>query len=155
PLPAPAPAPTPPAPSRSRAPLPPPPRFDALPWWGPIGAPLPALIVPEPPVVARWRWGWGLRFGGASAIAPGVVPVIDGFGELAREGGLLAPAFRVGIASADSGYVSPAARFEARFRLLAGRAQGCPLRVELLPSLSARPCVSFEAGAIDASGSAA
>ncbi len=66
--PAPPSPPSPPAPPAPREHGPPPPRYDALPWWGPIGTPLP--VIQEPPPEPSWRLAWGLSFGGESGVAP-------------------------------------------------------------------------------------
>jgi hypothetical protein len=138
---------TPPPPSTPSAPSGPPPRYDPLPWWGPIGAPLPVIPLRAPDAPAsRWRAGWGLLFGGASAVAPGLA-------EIARAGdGVLSPAFRLAMTEADTGFRVVGARQRARFALVSGRLEACPVRADVLRTLSALPCARFEAGELTASG---
>jgi hypothetical protein len=140
----------PPPPPKPREHFPPPPRYAPLPWYGPIADPLPALLTPAPE--ARWRVGWGLHFGGASAIAPSILPVLGGFVAIARDSSaVLAPSFRLAILRADSGWITSGASL-ARFAWTAARAEGCPIRLEPAPSLGIVPCVHITAGALDASG---
>jgi hypothetical protein len=115
--------------------------------------PLPVIL--EPPPEPTWRLAWGLRVGGASAVAPAVVLTLGGFAEVARVGGgVLSPTFRLGFYQADSGFrpLSDPQRHVARFALFAARLEGCPVRLTFLPSLWAAPCVLFDAGALQSSG---
>lgn len=155
----PRPPPPPPSPPPSLPPpTPPPPRIPqrpppltALPWWGPVGGPLPAF--PMAPPGPRWRWSAVLRVGAASAIAPSVVPVLSGAIELARLDGLLSPALRLAYVQADSGaQVVGLGPQRARFALLAGRLEVCPVRAVIHGPISAAPCALFEAGALAADG---
>jgi len=151
--PAPPSAPPPSAPPRPREPLPPPPRYDALPWWGPISEPLPVIPDPAPP--PRWRLAWGFHAGGASAVAPGLARTLGGFVEVALDGGgVLSPAFRLGMLQADSGAVVVAPGEAARLALAAARVEGCPVRLAPVSWLSFHPCIFFEGGALQASGTA-
>jgi hypothetical protein len=85
-------------------------------------------------------------------VAPSVVFVLGGFAEVARVGGgVLSPAFRLGFFHADTGF-RPLLLWQARFALTATRAEVCPVKIELLPSFSAAPCVLFDVGALEASG---
>lgn len=138
---------TPPAP---RAPEPPPP-WTALPWWGPVGPPLPAF--PMNPSTARWRLATALRAGATSAIAPGLVPTFSGAIEIARLDGVLSPALRLSYLQADSGYAPVGGGPQrARFTLVAGRVEICPIRLAIFGAISAAPCALFEAGALAAVG---
>jgi hypothetical protein len=113
---------------------------------------MPLPVIPAPPPEPTWRLAWGLRVGGASAVAPALVLTLGGFAEVARVGGgVLSPAFRLGFYQADSGF-QPLAGRQARFALGAARLEGCPVRLDMLPSLWAAPCVLFDAGALQASG---
>lgn len=139
--------PTPPAPS---APLRPPP-WTALPWWGPVGPPLPAF--PMNPSTARWRLTTALRAGATSAIAPGLVPTFSGAIEIAHLDGVLSPALRLSYVQADSGYTPVGSGPQrARFTLVAGRVEICPIRLAIFGSISAAPCALFEGGALAAEG---
>jgi hypothetical protein len=135
-----------------RAPRPPPP-FTRSPWWGPIGEPLPAA--PTPPPRARSRFAIALRGGVASALAPRLLPVIGASIEIARvDAGVLAPTLRLSMLRADSSAeLVGAGPQRARFRSTLGRLEGCPLRIEIVPRLTALPCALFEAGALSADGS--
>jgi len=139
------------APPPPRPPLPPPPRYDALPWWGPVGEPLP--VIPAPSPEPRWRLAWGLRAGAASAVAPGWVVTYGGFAEVARSGGgVLSPVIRLGYLHADSGWLAVGDGHQASFAISAGRVEACPVRLELSATLAAYPCALFDAGAVQASG---
>lgn len=152
----PPPAPPPPPPPRPRSvelprrPLLPP--YAPLPWWGPIGLPLPAAPGSWPP--PRWQVSAVLHAGAASALAPGMTLVLSGSIDVARVGsGILAPAFRFSFLQADSGELTPAASplLRTRFRWTAGRLEGCPVRLPLGPVV-AYPCALVEAGVHDSDG---
>lgn len=154
PTPPPVPPPPPAPPPRPVEKHPPPPRYDMLPWWGPIGDPLP--VIPAPVPEPGWALAWGLRFGGTGGVAPSLFFVRGGFAEVARRAsaGVLAPAFRLGAFQGDSGLVPFFPGHFGRFVLTAARAEGCPVRLPLLPSLAAFPCVLFDAGRLDSIGQA-
>jgi hypothetical protein len=94
-----------------------------------------------------------LLAGGASATAPGLSLTLGGFVEVERAGGgVLSPALRLALLKTESGFVAVAPGEEARFALIAARAEGCPVRLELIASLAAYPCALLDAGALEAGG---
>lgn len=110
-------------------------------------------MIPAPAVSPRWRLAWGLRAGGASAVAPGLVLTYGGFAAVARAGGgWLSPVIRLGFFEADSGWRAVGEGHQASFAVHAGRVEACPLRVELTATLAGYPCALFDAGALEASG---
>jgi hypothetical protein len=158
PTPPPPPSPVPPPPPKPRERFPPPPPYDALPWWGPIGAPLPVVPAPEEAPTPRWRFGGGVRLGAVSGVAPSLLFMAGAYVEVARYGaGVLSPAFRLGYAGGDSGELSFGVGNGGRFTLHTARAEGCPVRLAplpTLPTLAAFPCLLFDAGALLSSGQA-
>jgi hypothetical protein len=149
--PAPPPLPPPPPPPRPR--YPPPARIAPLPWWGPIGAPLPVIPARESTEATHWRPTWGLAVGGMSALAPQIVLTTSGFVAIERVGGgVLSPSLRLAIVEADSGFRPTSAGHQARYALLGGRIEGCPVRLRAAAWLSAYPCVRLDAGQVTASG---
>jgi hypothetical protein len=134
-----------------RDPRPPPP-YTSLPWWGPLGSPLPAA--PSAPPSPRWRFTAALHAGIASGVAPGVVPAITASVDVSRLGeSVLSPAFRLSLSAAQSGYLAVGSGFlRARFRWMAGRVEGCPIRVAIAGPLAAYPCALVDAGALEAVG---
>ena len=110
-------------------------------------------MIPEPAPAPRWRLGWALHAGGASAVAPGLARTLGGFVEVALDGGgVISPAFRLGFLEADSGTLAVAPGEAARLALTAARAEGCPVRLAPVPWLSILPCVVLDVGALQASG---
>jgi hypothetical protein len=75
--------------------------------------------------------------------------------EVAREGGgVVSPALRLGIFTADSG-LDVTARHLARFALDAARAEGCPVRLAPIAEIALLPCAILDVGALQATGLAA
>jgi hypothetical protein len=56
------------------------------------------------------------------------------------------------LLSADSGDDDVGPRLRARYRLIAARLDGCPIRLSIVGPLALHPCVHFEGGALGASG---
>lgn len=151
PPPPPPPRPHPPPPAVHPAEPRPPPPPAPIPWWGPIGAPLPTLPytwLPAP----RWRVAAFLGVHAASALAPSFLPVFAGAVDVSRTGEPVSPSFRLTLEFADSPSlpVGDGAQL-AHFRLFAARADAC-LRTPLVGPLSVSPCAFVEAGALRSEG---
>jgi hypothetical protein len=147
---APKPPPPPPRPPEHLPPPPPPPPYAPLPWWGPVATPLPAH--PVAGEGSRWRWSWSFHGGAASALAPGLVPVIAVNAEALRvRDSVVSPAVRLSMRVADTGYLASGME-AAHFRWAAGRLEGCPVRLPLITSLTLTPCALLDAGVLQADG---
>ena len=134
----------------------PPAAYTALPWWGPMGAPLPVRLTPAAPA-ARWRITAALHATGQSGLSPHIAAGRVGPIDVARLGeSMVAPSFRLSLLQADSGYVAaagvPAGTAQARFRWTAVRVEGCPVRLALVHRLTLHPCALLDAGALFADG---
>jgi hypothetical protein len=101
---------------------------------------------------SRWRWSLGFHAEAASAIAPGIVPVVGLDVEALRvRESVVSPAIRLSVREAAADFV--ASRTESvRFRWTAGRLTGCPVRLPLVTSLAFTPCALFDAGVLQADG---
>ncbi len=145
--------PTPPAPQTPLAPTAPPAALAPLPIPTPAPAP-PSRDAPPPPpnrASSPMRFGVGSQGLVMSAVAPqpawGVVPFVD-WSRWGRSG--LAPSLRAAVAIA-AGTEAQTATGTASFRWVAARVTGCPVAL-VLASVTARPCVGFDAGALRGSG---
>jgi hypothetical protein len=111
----------------------------------------PPKIAPPPEPTSPWRGAAGAAFGARTATAPVTAPVGLAFGELAYDRGTwLTPAMRLAIGASLSRSASTAGG-TASFSWIGGRAEICPVRVQLATTLDARPCTAFELGSISAS----
>ncbi len=127
----------------------------------PSEAPPPAAafpVIPEdrralpPEANAPFRLGLGAGPSLLEGLAPGVMPGLEAFGELAVDGNGWAPAFRVGFRHAGrSGF--DAGSGKAAFRLDAAIAELCPVGVQAPALVRLRPCVVAVGGVLEASGS--
>jgi hypothetical protein len=109
-------------------------------------APSPAAEARRPIPVGAWRVGLG---GGAAVIAlgaPSSVAGYGGFAEIARDRRGLSPAVRVGLMHAEGGSPDGPARADLSWWL--ARAELCPVRLDLLRTVHARPCAGLETGAL-------
>ncbi|HMI91441.1 MAG TPA: hypothetical protein VK509_08765 [Polyangiales bacterium] len=112
---------------------------------------------PTPPPIdegasSRWRFGLGLLVEALGGVAPEPAFFPRPFAQVTRE--IDAPfgfALRLSGGRAHGEVVDQGGR--ASFTLLAGRLEGCPLRVSATPRLALSACVPLDAGRLEAAGS--
>jgi hypothetical protein len=131
-----------------------PPYAPPPPWLGPIAMPLPALLPPLRSAAApsRWRLSSGLQIAAISAVAPGIIPGVDGFIDVEqRAASVFSPSFRVSVFWATGGGIRVGPVF-SNFYWLAGRLEGCPLQIRPVASVRLSPCGLIDAGRLQAEG---
>lgn len=132
----------------------------ALAWdrpeaWSAPAATTPATEEPEPPspeVPSRgpgWTLAVGLKSGISGAGTDGVPFAWGGFVDVERSGVGLAPAFRLGLAHAESGATTTGARVDLAWTPV--RASACPLAWESGRWLRVGTCATFDVGVLHAS----
>ena len=85
--------------------------------------------------------------------APSSIAGYGGFAEIARDRPGLSPAIRLALLHAEGGSPDGPARAELSWWL--ARAEVCPLRVDVLRTVHARPCLGLETGALTGTPSGA
>lgn len=151
-----------PPPRAVQAPEPEPPRQpEPGPGPGPPAPrPHPAPVIPAPEPTApprpaveptRWRLAGGAHAAAQGGIAPDLLPALHVFldASLTGDAGVLAPAFRVGALTGTSGRITSEVG-TAAFRWTTGRAEACPLRLQLDTHVTAHPCAFLTLGSLRA-----
>lgn len=92
-------------------------------------------------------WGVGAAAMATRGITPRWLPALHVHGDLVLdESGLWSPEVRLGLVAARGTFDHQFTSVDATW--LAGRAEGCPVRVTLLPSVTARPCALVDVGTL-------
>jgi len=103
-----------------------------------------------PPARSTWRFSGLLAAGVRGGLAPSLRPALEaGVDFSAPWDRLFAPAFRALIIGSMSRVSNSAG--SAKLSLLAGRFEGCPVRIGV-PTLALRPCLGLELGAVFGEG---
>lgn len=99
----------------------------------------------------RWRIGAGAHAGVIGLASPGAVVAYGAFAEaeLHREGAHLSPSLRAGIVRAEG--EASGGGVDAELAWTSARITLCPMRFDVASSLSVRPCIGTDFGALDAS----
>jgi len=129
-----------------------------------VGAPVRDAAPSVPPAVSpsapgRWHGSVAASVGGRAPGDPGPAIAWGGFVELAREGGLVSPSFRLGgahsrvstIAQPSLGAAAAASSVGADLAWTVVRASACPLRFAIARGVAMRPCVEVDSGVLAAS----
>lgn len=129
---------------------------EARPLAPPPTATAPEATAPAPAPALPPRRGWLLQVGAHLAVTGGASsrPLLGGAAFLDLENArdsVWSPLVRVG-ARVSPGQDVEAGPAAARFSLVTGAAEVCPLAVAAFARVGLRPCVRFEAGALTASG---
>jgi hypothetical protein len=116
--------------------------------------PLPALLTPSPPAdqPPTWHLSLGLQVAPISAVAPGLIPGVAAFIDVQRtDASVFSPSLRASAFVAWSGLIRSGAVY-SKYYWIAGRLEGCPLRLRPLAWLKLSPCALLDAGVLDAEG---
>lgn len=152
----------------ARVDLPPEPAHDDAPP-APAPAPATAAAAPAPAIIAplaaprpaerpdvdraphpRWRFGIAGHATALGVAAPGATLGYGGFVDLERDAAGLSPSFRAGLLRSDGSVASSSPGIGADITWTLARASVCPFRVDLVRSVSLRPCAGVDAGSMAA-----
>jgi hypothetical protein len=122
-------------------------------WLSPVATPLPALLTPPPNAVPpRWRLSLGLHAAAVDAVAPDLIPGLDGFIDVERAAdSVFSPSFRASVFWVQGSGARLGPVF-SNYYWVAGRLEGCPLALSPVAKFRLSPCALVDAGMLQVEG---